>query len=138
MISKVSNKKLFLVWTACILIYLAYIGATESSFSILVISGLTNICLLPLILRKYAALKVKDPVEFVKFNEDILLMGELKIPTSKIKKVALDIVGDDAYFSLPYNQISPGEIPSFVFPAVNIATFKSYLMDNLSEIEFIT
>ncbi|WP_017218359.1 hypothetical protein [Pseudoalteromonas sp. NJ631] len=138
MISKVSNKKLFLVWTACILIYLVYVGATESSFSILVISGLTNICLLPLILRKHAPLTVKDPIEYVKFNEVVLLMGELKIPTSKIKKVALDVLGEDAYFSLPYNQISPGQIPSFVFPAVKIATFKSYLMDNLSEIEFIT
>lgn len=138
MIRNISNKKLFLVWAASILLYLFYVMASDVSFNILMISGLTNICLLPLIIRKNGPLQIDNPIEYIKFNKGNLLMGDLKIPISKIKKVAIDYVGEDAYFSLPYNHISPIGVPNFVFPVGQITSLKSYLNENIKGVEFVT
>ena len=136
--SKVSNKTLFLVWTASILLYLSCVWILDISFNLLVVSGLTNLCLFPLIMRKNGPLKIENPVEYVYFNKGNLLMGELKIPIVNIKKVALDSIGDDAYFSMPYNHIASVGVPSFVFPAEKIDIFKSHLIVNIQEVEFVT
>jgi hypothetical protein len=69
MIRNISNKKLFLIWAASILLYLFYVLASDVSFNILMISGLTNICLLPLILRRNAPLQIDNPIEYIKFNK---------------------------------------------------------------------
>ncbi len=138
MISKISNKTLFVVWTVSVLLYLSCVWIFDISFSLLVVSGLTNLCLFPLIIRKNGQLKIENPVEYVYFHKGNLLMGELKIPINNIKRVALDIVGDDAYFSLPYNHVAPVGVPSFVFPAEKINTFKSHLSANIQEVEFVS
>ncbi|EIE1275486.1 hypothetical protein RGL42_002694 [Vibrio parahaemolyticus] len=138
MTSKVSNKTLFLVWTASVLLYLSCVWILDISFNLLVVSGLTNLCLFPLIMRKNGPLKIENPVEYVYFNKGNLLMGELKIPIVNIKKVALDSIGDDAYFSMPYNHIASVGVPSFVFPAEKIDIFKSHLIANIQEVEFVT
>jgi hypothetical protein len=137
MINNMSDKKIFTAWAVCIFIYLVYVGTTKSALSISVIITLTSICIFPLILRKNTLLRVKDPMDYVKFSEGSVIIGEIKISTPKIKKVALDIVEGDVYFSLPYNQISAGVTPSFIFPSSEVATFKRYLTDNLNEIEFV-
>ncbi len=136
--SKVSNKTLFLVWTASVLLYLSCVWILDISFNLLVVSGITNLCLCPLIMRKNGPLKIENPIEYVDFNKGNLLMGELKIPIVNIKKVALDSIGDDAYFSMPYNHIASVGVPSFVFPAEKIDIFKSHLIANIQEVEFVT
>ncbi|WP_207802747.1 hypothetical protein, partial [Vibrio parahaemolyticus] len=95
MIGNISKKTLFLVWTASVLLYLSCVWILDISFSLLVLSGLTNLCLFPLIMRKNGALKIENPVEYVYFKKGNLIMGELKIPIDNIKKIALDSVGDD-------------------------------------------
>ncbi len=137
-IGNISKKTLFLVWTASVLLYLSCVWILDISFSLLVLSGLTNLCLFPLIMRKNGALKIENPVEYVYFKKGNLIMGELKIPIDNIKKIALDSVGDDAYFSLPYNQIASVGVPSFVFPVEKINAFKSHLSANMQEVEFVT
>lgn len=137
-ISKISKKTLYLIWTASVLLYLSYVWLLDISFSLLVLSGLTNLCLLPLIIRKSGALKIENPVEYVYFKKGNLIMGEVRIPIENIKKIALDSVDEDAYFSLPYNHIASVGVPSFMFPVEKIDAFKNHLRSNIQEVEFVT
>lgn len=121
----------------CILLYLACVWSVDISFDIFVISFLTNICLLPIILRKNTARRVEDPIEYVNVCEDNLYVGDLKVPISNIKKVAIDSVGADGYFSLPYNHIAPVGVPNFSFPAQRIPAFKKYLIECIGDVEFV-
>lgn len=138
MVSKISKKTLFLVWTASVFLYLSCIWLLDFSFSLLVLSGLTNLCLFPLFITKNDPLRIENPVEYVYFKKGNLIMGNIKIPIENIKKIALDSIGDDAYFSLPYNPITSVGAPSFLFPVEKINAFKNHLITNIREVEFIT
>lgn len=137
-INKLNNKTLFLIWLTCVLIYLAGVWGMDIPFDIFNISLLTNLCVLPVIFRKSAPLKVENPIDYVRFCEEYLYVGDLKVPISNIRKVALDSVGEYGYFSLPYNHIAPAGVPNFMFPAHSVSPFKQYLIDNLNDIKFIS
>lgn len=68
-----------------------------------------------------------------------MIIGDLSIKKSAIRKIAIDSVKDRGYFSLPYNQLSPGKIPEFVFPSNKVISFCEYLKQEFpSNVEFIT
>ena len=136
--SRLSYKTLFSVWIINVLIYLTWVWRFDLPFVILVISFLSNICILPILMQKNTQLSVDDAVEFVNFHAGNMCIGELKIPISRIKKVAIDSIGTDGFFSLPYNHIASLGVPNFTFPAENIPSFKQYLIENLRDVEFIT
>lgn len=138
MIKNISLKTSILVWTLSVLLYSLYVWLSDSTFSFLVISGVTNICLLPFIFKKTAPLNVDNPVNYIQFKQDNMLIGELTIPTAKIKKIGLENMEDEAYFSLPYNHIPKVGIPYFMFPQSQFNALKQHLSQNIEGVEFIT
>ncbi|WP_134113986.1 hypothetical protein [Oceanimonas baumannii] len=51
--------------------------------------------------------------------------SEVSVSIDKVQKIALEVVGEDCYFTLPYNQAEPGKSPSFVFPVGKLEEFKN-------------
>ena len=80
---------------------------------------------------------VKDPVNYVTFNDGHIQFGSASIPIHKVTRVALETIREHCYFSLPYNPTTPGNPPGFVFPASKVAEFKHYLQAELGDITFI-
>ena len=64
--------------------------------------------------------------------------SEVSVSIDKVQKIALEVVGEDCYFTLPYNQTEPGESPGFVFPVGKLEEFKKYLLAGLGPVEIIT
>ncbi|WP_440056625.1 hypothetical protein ACSLBF_21185 (plasmid) [Pseudoalteromonas sp. T1lg65] len=81
--------------------------------------------------------KVQNPVEQVVFSDTYMSVNDAKFPLSKVRKIALEVVGKEAYFSMPYNQISVGVIPSFRFDAKQLEAFKAHLTSHISHVSFI-
>ncbi|MDC8830390.1 hypothetical protein [Alteromonas gilva] len=118
-------------------VYALTVLLTEHAFNLLFLSILLNIFLLPELLRQHSADRVDTPNDYVRFDAEMMHVGTTPIPLVKINKVALEVVDDDCYFSLPYNQISPGKCPAFVFPAHRLSKFEHHLQSHLQNIEII-
>ncbi len=82
---------------------------------------------------------VKQPINHIQFNNNEMKVGDTCcIKVASIRKVALSHDDLYGYFSLPYNPISPGVVPSFIFPPEKFAEVKAFLQHELSDVEFIT
>jgi hypothetical protein len=115
------QRRIIGLWLLTIFVYLAYVGFTDESLSILFLSGITNILLLPLYWTKFRQdemnNRISNPVEHFRVENNLVTIGDSKLPLEKVKRVAIDLQDDIAYCSLPFNHIKPGVYPSFTFPA---------------------
>ncbi|WKD51109.1 hypothetical protein [Microbulbifer spongiae] len=135
---KENKKKLLAALAAAIVIYGLYIVITGKDFNFLIVIPLINIFLIVTLIRGSGPKKVSDPVGYVKFTNGKINFGENNISVIKIKKIALEAVENECYFSLPYNQTAPGKCPIFVFPLEKLTDFKKHLLTGLGEVEIIT
>ncbi|AMX03434.1 hypothetical protein [Microbulbifer thermotolerans] len=130
--------RMLIIWCAIVVVYCLFVLTTEYEFKLLELSAITNIFLLIALFKESGPQKVEDPVSFVKFSGGKIAFSEVSIPVNKVQKVALEVVENDCYFTLPYNQIEPGKFPSFVFPAKKFEEFRRHLLSGLGSVEIIT
>jgi hypothetical protein len=99
-----------------------------------------SVCGLFLVFHRvnYPILKViENPIAHIRFEGDMMLVGDLTFKAHSIHKVAIDVLDGVGYFSLPYNQISAGNILQFNFPVQKMSTLKEHLRQGLSDVQFI-
>ncbi|QFT53284.1 hypothetical protein [Microbulbifer sp. THAF38] len=138
-----SNKHIYLkgllFWSILFSTYLVTLNfpATEFAWKLLLIfTALLYFCTNR---DKFQRSIIDDPISYVRFDGEFMIIGDLSIKKSAIRKIAIDSVKDRGYFSLPYNQLSPGKIPEFVFPSNKVISFCEYLKQEFpSNVEFIT
>ena len=129
-----NDKSTFKLWLVVVSSYLLFVFLGGQEFDFVWFIALSNIALLPGIFHRSTLLenKIDDPLAYVSIAQDHMYIGNDKFKLTDIRKVALEAVGQDAYFSLPYNQIKPGQTPNMVFPANRVAEFEQYLRNHLT------
>lgn len=109
------------LWLLVIFAYVAYVSITDQSLSLLSLSAITNILILPMIWTQYRQEEmntwISNPVEHFRIENNLVEIGDDKLPVEKVKRVAIDVQDKIAYCSLPFNHIKPGIFPNFTFPA---------------------
>ncbi|MEP1554692.1 MAG: hypothetical protein ABJJ44_02020 [Paraglaciecola sp.] len=119
------------LWLLMIVAYLAYLGLTDESLSILVLSGITNLLLLPLYWTNFKQEemnnRVSNPVEHFRIENNLVTIGDSKLPVEKVKRVAIDVQDKVAYCSLPFNHIKPGIFPNFTFASEQADELKRHI-----------
>ncbi|WP_444883588.1 hypothetical protein [Microbulbifer sp. PSTR4-B] len=131
--------KTLVFWSILLLTYVVtlYLPESEPFWKTILIT--TALIYLATNREKFQQPIIEDPVSYVRFDGEFILIGDHSIKRSEIRKVAVDSVKDRGYFSLPYNQISPGEIPEFTFPSSKITSFRAHLQKEFdTNVEFIT
>lgn len=120
-----------------VICYSMFCGVTGMTFSMLVALSIFNLFTIFNAIKAPPETTVSEPIEFVQFVNNEIRFGETTINIHKIRKVALEKVKQDCYFSLPYNPSKPGEVPGFVFPAGQMQRFEQHLRSGLENIEII-
>ncbi|WP_444891492.1 hypothetical protein [Microbulbifer sp. DLAB2-AA] len=138
-----SNKKFLLralqISSIFLLIFLMAIHLPEDHLIWRLFPFITALIAINYNRKKFQQPIIEDPVSHVRFDGEFILIGDHSIKRSEIRKVAIDSVKDRGYFSLPYNQISPGEIPEFIFPSSKFTSFRAHLQKEFdTNVEFIT
>ncbi|WP_444887866.1 hypothetical protein [Microbulbifer sp. JMSA008] len=131
--------KTLVFWSILLLTYVVtlYLPESEPFWKTILIT--TALIYLATNRKKFQQPIIEDPVSYVRFDGEFIFIGDHSIKRSEIRKVAVDSVKDRGYFSLPYNQISPGEIPEFTFPSSKITSFRAHLQKKFdTNVEFIT
>ncbi|WP_444938247.1 hypothetical protein [Microbulbifer sp. JMSA002] len=131
--------KTLVFWSILLLTYVVtlYLPESEPFWKTILIT--TALIYLATNREKFQQPIIEDPVSYVRFDGEFIFIGDHSIKRSEIRKVAVDSVKDRGYFSLPYNQISPGEIPEFTFPSSKIISFRAHLQKEFdTNVEFIT
>lgn len=130
--------KYTLFWLGSIACYLLITTAGLIDFELLTLTAISNLTLLPVLFKSGNSLMknqkqqiVKDPINHLTFNDNVLYIGSDCVPVDQIRKVALDTCGENSFFSLPYNQIKPGVVPAFEFPPEQFEDVKSHLKNGL-------
>lgn len=135
-----NDKSTFVLWLTVIVCYSLFVLIGGKQFDWVWFLALSNIALFPGLFHRSSLIenKIDDPLAHVSFKNGCMFIGEVNLKVSDIRKVALDAVGQDAYFSLPYNQVKPGQIPNMIFAAGKMTEFKQHLKKNLpSDVVFI-
>ncbi|WP_444899214.1 hypothetical protein ACJJIX_09525 [Microbulbifer sp. VAAC004] len=131
--------KTLVFWSILLLTYVVtlYLPESEPFWKTILIT--TALIYLATNRKKFQQPIIEDPVSHVRFDGEFIFIGDHSIKRSEIRKVAIDSVKDRGYFSLPYNQISPGEIPEFIFPSSKFTSFRAHLQKEFdTNVEFIT
>lgn len=136
-----SKKKIFLVWFALVTLYIAYVVATDALFEWLTFSIITNTGLLPLLMINHSEeqmnSKVDDAIAHFTVADDKVIIGDNQVPITKVKRVAIEVVDNYGYCSLPFNHMSPGVVPSFIFPKEQYEALKQHVASNLPNAQII-
>ena len=136
-----NNKSIYLLlWLSAICGYLAIVVVTGYSFDWVIFFAISNMALLPSLFdgSAYQERKIDEPQDYVTFKQGNMYIGDAVLPIANVRKVALERVEQDAYFSLPYNHVKSGDIPNMIFSANKIQAFEQYLKANLaSDVVFI-
>jgi len=132
--------KYTLFWLGSIACYLLITAAGLIDFELLTLTAISNLTLLPVLFKSGNSLMknqkqqiVKDPINHLTFNDNVLYIGSDSVPVDQIRKVAIDTCGETSFFSLPYNQVKPGVVPAFEFPPEQFEDVKSHLKKGLPE-----
>ncbi|MGO4892936.1 hypothetical protein [Flavobacterium sp. W21_SRS_FM6] len=80
---------------------------------------------------------VENPLRYVRFENNLLWIGDTSVNAREVQKIALDSAGKLGYCSLPFNQESGG-VPQFSFPAEDIERLRAHFKQVLANVEFIT
>ncbi|GHG06357.1 hypothetical protein [Thalassotalea marina] len=130
----ISEKSIFLLWLLSICSYLLFVFITDSKLEMVWLLAISNIAIFPSLFKrsKLPENRVVEPKNHVRFIKGDMYIGDAKVRVSEVRKVALETVEQDAYFSLPYNHVKLGEIPNMVFSADKAQEFKAYLKTHLS------
>ncbi|NVK54023.1 MAG: hypothetical protein HWE26_00295 [Alteromonadaceae bacterium] len=114
---------------------------TKHEFSLLLIIAIVNLVLIPNILERSAQHQLNQHIErpeaYVRFENDTMFVGNTGIELAKINKVALEVVNERCYFSLPFNPTSPGQCPAFTFAASQRPAFQQYLRSHMKDVEIL-
>ena len=132
--------KYTLLWLGSIACYLLLTAVGFIDFELVTLTTISNLTMLPFLFNlkngiiEYQKQQiVKDPINHLTFNDNVLYIGSDSVPVDQIRKVALDTCGETSFFSLPYNQIKPGVVPAFEFPPEQFEVVKSHLKNGLPE-----
>ncbi|ALO41947.1 hypothetical protein [Pseudoalteromonas phenolica] len=130
--------KYSLFWLGSIVCYLLLTAVGLIEFELATFAVISNLTMLPFLfdskngITEYQKQQiVKDPINHLTFNDNVLYIGSDSVPVDQIRKVALDTCGKTSFFSLPYNQIKPGVVPAFEFPPEQFEDVKSHLKNGL-------
>lgn len=135
-----NDKSTFILWLTVLVSYALFVFIANKDFDLVWLLALSNLALFPSLFYRSNLLenKVDDPLDYVSFDKEYMYVGKEKLKVADIRKVALEAVGQVAYFSLPYNQVKPGHIPNMIFAADKMAEFKQYMKRHLaSNVVFI-
>jgi hypothetical protein len=141
--AKLSGRKktIFLVWLTLVTLYILYVVSTDALFEWLTFSIITYTGLLPLIMINYneelMQSKVDDAVAHFTVTGDKVVIGDDQVPIVKVKRVAIEVVDDYGYCSLPFNHMSPGVVPSFIFPKEQYEDLKKHVVSKLPKVQII-
>ncbi|MCC5451933.1 hypothetical protein LMJ53_09385 [Rheinheimera sp. UJ51] len=119
------------------ILYLAYRYITDQFWLVETFYGLLWLSYpfwLPQLFKGPKPLVISDPRNYVRFNAEQMLIGEANIEIKKVQKVALDVVEQQVYFSLPFNS---NKLPSFVFAVEQLEDFKAHLVKGLGKIDYV-
>ncbi|WP_445426713.1 hypothetical protein [Alishewanella sp. HL-SH06] len=128
---------MFAIWLLLSILYLAYRYITDQFWLFETLYGLLLLSYpfwLPSLFKAPKPLLINDPKNYVRFNAEQMLIGEANIEIKKVQKVALDVVEQQVYFSLPFNS---NKLPSFVFALEQLEDFKAHLVKGLGKIEYV-
>jgi hypothetical protein len=130
--------KYTLFWLGSIACYLLLTAVGMLDFELGILAAVSNLTLIPVLFKSENSLMknqkqqiVKDPINHLTFNDNLLKIGADSVPVQQIRKVAMDTCGETSFFSLPYNQIKPGVVPAFEFPPEQFEDVKSHLKKGL-------
>lgn len=136
-----SQHRIIGLWLLMMFAYFAYLGLTDESLSILVLSGITNLFLLPLYWTNFKQEEmnnqVSNPVEHFRIENNLVMIGDSKLPLEKVKRVAIDVQDNIAYCSLPFNHIKPGIFPNFSFASEQADELKRHIGLKLPSVTII-
>lgn len=132
--------KYTLLWLGSIACYLLITAVGILDFELLTLVSISNLTMLPFLFNSKNGIAeyqkqqvVKDPINHLTFNNNVLNIRSDSIPVQQIRKVAMDTCGETSFFSLPYNQIKPGVVPALEFPSEQFEDVKSHLKKGLPE-----
>ncbi|MCF4009932.1 hypothetical protein [Rheinheimera sp. UJ63] len=128
---------MFAIWLFLSILYLVYRYITDQFWLVETFYGLLWLSYpfwLPQLFKGPKPLVISDPRNYVRFNAEQMLIGEANIEIKKVQKVALDVVEQQVYFSLPFNS---NKLPSFVFAVEQLEDFKAHLVKGLGKIDYV-
>lgn len=136
-----SKKRIFFIWLTLVTLYILYVVATDALFEWLTFSIITNTGLLPLMMINHSEevmnSKVGDAVAHFTVTDDKVIIGDDQLPIDKVKRVAIEVVDNYGYCSLPFNHMSPGVVPSFIFPKHQHEALKQHVATKLPNAQII-
>jgi len=129
------QRRLIGLWLIVIVVYVFYVLFTDESLSLVFLSAATNVLLLPLLWAQHKQRemenKVSDALQYFRVENDMVIIGDIQLPSDKVKRVAVDVQDNLAYCSLPFNHIQPGIFPNFTFPAEQADALRGHIKAKL-------
>ena len=128
---------MFAIWLFLSILFLAYRFFIDKFWVVETFYGLLWLSYPFWLLQLFKGPKplvISDPSNYVRFNAELMQIGEAKIEIKKVQKVALDVVEQQVYFSLPFNS---NRLPTFVFAEEQLEDFKAHLAKGLGKIEYV-
>jgi len=127
------------LWLVAILGYCSVIAVFDFDFNVHFALLISSMIFCIAFNRKNNPQYIQNPVSYILFDSINMTIGTTVLPVSSIRKVALDTVKNEGYFSLPLNHFSSGVVPEFIFPAAKVDELTIYLKLHLPDsVEFIT